>query len=251
MPQTNKKSINHWTEKHDEFCLHNKLTPCAKLLWQWLIRQKDDEPDLKEFNNWVRKHRGKPYCRPSIKTAFNQLVECRVISVVKQFTWHLVRIITRSLEDLFPKKKCRNGNKNYATQPSTPQSVEKEDYSSSINLREPDLDSKFAKNLSYLQHEGFQFDLNEIEVLAHERRELELSVILFKVRGHNRKILNPEGWLRTCLRKRYFEQPRNSQLLELLGEHDELPPDEATSLPLIIYLKGLKAGSKKAVPAVC
>lgn len=104
MHTNTKKNNSYWTDKHDEFCLENSLTPCAKLLWQWILRQKDDEPDLKEFNNWVEDHRNKPYCRLTIKAAFNQLVECRVVKLVKQFTWHLVRIVTRAIDDLFPKK---------------------------------------------------------------------------------------------------------------------------------------------------
>lgn len=37
MTQNKKKNLPTWTDKHDAFCLKNKLTSCAKLLWQWLI----------------------------------------------------------------------------------------------------------------------------------------------------------------------------------------------------------------------
>ncbi len=115
MTQNSTKNLNPWTDKHDLFCLENKITPSAQLLWRWLLREgklgTELEPDLKEFNEWVSKRRGKPYCRPQVKAAFNQLVECRVIVLVKTFTWHLVRIVTRTLADLFPKSFLGLGNR--------------------------------------------------------------------------------------------------------------------------------------------
>ena len=113
MTQNSTKRYNSWTEKHEQFCYENKLYPCARTLWQWLLKHKDDEPDLKEFNKYVSRYRGKPYCRPHIKAAFNQLVECRVIRLVKQFTWHLVRIVTIKFEELLPKKNSRHQHKSY------------------------------------------------------------------------------------------------------------------------------------------
>ncbi len=130
MHTTTKKTNHYWTDKHDEFCLENGFTPCAKLLWQWILRQKDDEPDLKDFNNWVAQHRSKPFCRLTIKTAFNQLVESRVIQLVKQFTWHLVRIVTRTIEDLFPKKNLRSNNQIYVLPTSNDSSSNDDLYNS-------------------------------------------------------------------------------------------------------------------------
>jgi 5'-3' exonuclease len=36
----------NWTEKHDQFCLENKLTPTAKLLWQWLVHNYKSEEEV-------------------------------------------------------------------------------------------------------------------------------------------------------------------------------------------------------------
>ncbi len=206
MPQTNKKSINHWTENHDEFCLEHKLTPCAKLLWQWLIRQKDDEPDLKEFNNWVRKHRGKPYCRPSIKTAFNQLVECRVVKLVKQFTWHLVRIITRTIEDLFPKKNCRNQNKNYATQPSTPQSVETGEYNS---IKSSIDDFTRQEILLECAEHGIIFNPKQnTDLFKYHREDITAALNYYSSLSQRSRsqIYNPPGWFLSCLEYQYWQE---------------------------------------------
>jgi hypothetical protein len=52
----------NWTQKHDQFCLENKLTPTAKLLWQWLVHnyktEEVIEPELElEFNAWIKKRK--------------------------------------------------------------------------------------------------------------------------------------------------------------------------------------------------
>ncbi|MBW4477866.1 MAG: hypothetical protein KME54_13595 [Tolypothrix brevis GSE-NOS-MK-07-07A] len=51
MPKTNNKSSGQWTDKYDAYCLEHGLTPSAKLLWQWLVYQGENqelEPELKE-----------------------------------------------------------------------------------------------------------------------------------------------------------------------------------------------------------
>ena len=54
-----------WTEEHEAFCYQHQITPAAKTLWQWLMRQgeisSEIEPNLAEFNEWVAKVRGKGY----------------------------------------------------------------------------------------------------------------------------------------------------------------------------------------------
>lgn len=114
MTHKTQNSISRWTHKHEEYCLKNQIPRAAQLMWEWLIKNGqcniEIEPDLKDFNNWIGRHRGKPYCRNTIKSAFNCLVESRVINLVKRYTWCIVKILTRPLEFLRPKRKLQKRN---------------------------------------------------------------------------------------------------------------------------------------------
>jgi len=205
----NKKqtNINPWTEEHDEFCLENHIPPSAKLLWQWLIREgieSEIEPDLSEFNEWVAKFRGKAFSHNYLKQMFQLLVDHRVVQVVKQFSWKIFRCLVRPLDWLFPKQKnLHNRNSTFNPQPSNPTSADDELLSSS-NSKE---------NLATLADEGIEFEETETEVLDRPSAEIKLAIALFKIRGGLEKILNPEGWIRMCLRCRWWESPRNFALL--------------------------------------
>ncbi|NJN13666.1 MAG: hypothetical protein HC815_39565 [Richelia sp. RM1_1_1] len=108
------KSITYWTYKHEEYCLKNQIPRAAQLLWEWLLKTGkvniETEPDLKDFNNWIKRYRGKSYCRNTLKSAFNKLVESRVVNLVKRYTWNIVKIVARPLEYLKPKRKLQKRN---------------------------------------------------------------------------------------------------------------------------------------------
>lgn len=213
--------VTDWTKKHDEFCLANNLPPAAKLLWEWLKRLgelEETEPDLGEFNDWVERYRGKGYCRPTLKNALAKLIDCGVVTLVKQYTWKIVKIVTRPLDWLKPKKNLPERQQIYALPPSN------SDYSEALDKQQ----QLSSSNHDLLQSEGFKFNTVEPEVLNRPENEIKLSVVMFKLRGGFEKIPNPEGWLRTCLRMRLWEEPRNyNRLLELFGATtvwDELFP---------------------------
>lgn len=106
-----------WTEEHEAFCYKHHICPAAKSLWQWLMRQgliaEEVEPDLSEFNATVAKARGKGYSHNYLKKIFDQLVEHRVIQVVKQYSWKIFKLLVRPLEWLKPPRKKRE--KTYKT----------------------------------------------------------------------------------------------------------------------------------------
>ncbi|MBD2569701.1 hypothetical protein [Anabaena lutea] len=193
-----------WTEKHDQFCLKNSIPPAAKLLWQWLIREgvaEEVEPDLSEFNHWVEKHRGKGYAHNYLKQMFNVLVENRVIQTIKQYSWKVFKLIVRPLEWLKPRKKQKLHNPNSTYKTPTPNPT---------NSVDQDVQQQhILSNQQLMSEEGIHFDTEETEVLNRPNFEIKAALLLFKLRGATEKINNPEGWVRHCLRRRYWEQPRN------------------------------------------
>ncbi|MFN6485983.1 MULTISPECIES: hypothetical protein [unclassified Nostoc] len=229
MPENREKNSLPWTEEHEAFCYKHHICPAAKSLWQWLMRQgviaEEVEPDLSEFNATVAKARGKGYSHNYLKHIFDTLVEHRVIQVVKQYSWKIFKLLVRPLEWLKPpikkrEKNLQNHNLSYTSHPSNdkfvvPGDIQQQHSNSDINLE------TLAEN-------GIHFDSNEKEVLNRPTNEIKLALIMFNLRGALDKILNPEGWIRTCLRKRIWEHPTNYRtLLEMFGnstEWDELFP---------------------------
>ena len=241
-----------WTEKHDEFCLENRIKPSAKLLWQWLIRQtklsNEIEPDLKDFNAWVAKFRRNPFCRDTLKDALQQLIDLRVVHLVKRFTWRVVRIVTRSLEDLFPRKKSRQREEIRDLPTPNLQSDE-------CCTKQQQQSFPIQDNVTDLRNAGIDFDVHDTEVVNRPNNEIKLALEMFKLRGGFEKIKdNPEGWIRTCLRERYWEEDRNYEaIVDKFGNTtiiDELFPDNKLNelQPLLTFF-GLDINSLKKLPS--
>lgn len=210
-----------WTAKHDAFCLEEGLPPAAKLLWQWLLHHHDQdeeiEPDLKDFNNWVKKHRGKPYCRQTLKDALAKLVDCRIVQVVKQFKWSIARIVTRPLDWLKPKKNLHKRNKNCAQQHSNDLNTENQECSSSIDPLNEEMIAEGEQILTECENVGIVFDpIQSPEILNYPLEEVKMAIAHFQKRGGHEKIKNPQGWLLQCLRKYWYDQPEHWSFADLL-----------------------------------
>lgn len=207
MTRNKKKYLPTWTDKHDAFCLKNKLTPCTKLLWKWLIREgqgQEIEPDLADFNNWVAKHREKgKYSRNHLKAAFKQLIDCKIIHLVKQYTWRIVKCITRPLSWLRPKKNLQVDNNNYASHTSNPSNSKAGLYSSSSPLSGTYYRDEITKLCK--QH-GIKYHPEKpCDVYNHSLEEIEQALKIFYQRGGHEKIINPPGFILDCLMWRYWE----------------------------------------------
>lgn len=224
---------NTWTEKHDQFCLENELTPSAKLLWQFLVhRYKENEeiePDLdKEFNAWVKKYRKDPFSINTIKTAFNRLIECEAIRKIKQWSWHEVRIITFPPYFFRVKKNSQNHHQIDKKQPSKPHSTETPLGSSSIDINhDPDIEEEIIaeceKVLDACESAGIVFNpIQSPQILDYPLEDVKMAIALFHQRGGHKKIKNPQGWLLQCLRREWFFEAQGwsfSDLLSALKTH--------------------------------
>ncbi|NJN13236.1 MAG: hypothetical protein HC836_18045 [Richelia sp. RM2_1_2] len=219
MPQNRNTSILPWTYKHDEYCLENGITPSAKLLWQWLVKKgyvSQEIIDLKEFNGWVAKHRLKgAFSNKALKLAFNKLIECRAINLLKGYTWNIVKIITRPIEYLKPRKKVQKRDIFSNLDGSKPSKY------NVVDLQQQQL--RIVENKITFSRYGIHFDGDELEVLDRPKNEILLSIVCYQIADESRithgnelkitrgKINNPEGWIRTCLRRRYWDKPRTYQ----------------------------------------
>ncbi|MEH2174808.1 hypothetical protein [Nostoc sp.] len=223
MPENSSKNALPWTEEHEAFCYKHHICPAAKSLWQWLMRQgaiaEEVEPYLSEFNATVAKARGKGYSHNYLKQIFEQLVEHRVIQVVKQYSWKIFKLLVRPLEWLKPLRKKREKNlQNHNLSYTSPTSNGKSTVPGDIQQQHSNSDI----NLETLAENGIHFNSTEKEVLERPTNEIKLALLMFNLRGALDKILNPEGFIRQCLRQRWWEFPRNyNLLLSMFGNSTE------------------------------
>ena len=222
-----------WTEEHEAFCYKHHICPAAKSLWQWLMRQgqiaEEVEPDLSEFNAIVAKARGKGYSHNYLKKIFDQLVEHRVIQVVKQYSWKIFKLLVRPLEWLKPpikkrEKNLQNHNFSYNSDPSNDKSTV------TGNIQQQHSNSSI--NQEVLSESGIHFDDNVTEVLERPKWQVKVALILFEIRGGFHKVENPEGFIRDCLRGCWWETTRNHWAICKKLSHATKPDDPVCALDL-------------------
>ena len=221
MPESRFKNNLPWTEEHEAFCYQHHIPPAAKSLWQWLMRQgeiaAEIEPDLSEFNESVAKSRGKPYAHNYLKKIFEILVSCRVLQVIKQYSWKITKLIVRPLKWLNPPKKPRekklqNHNSSSDLDPSNHKSAEDQVYSSSNTLTPTtsefiELERQHDILTACAEYEIY-FDPKKRttrHLLEFDIEDVRLALKHFVKRGGNQAIKNPQGWLINCLRECYWE----------------------------------------------
>lgn len=221
MPENSLKINPAWTESHDAFCYQHHIPPAAKILWQWLMRQgqiaSEIEPDLAEFNAWVAKTRGKPYGHNYVKKMFETLVSCRVLQLIKRFSWKTSRILLRPLSWLNPPKKrqeknLQNHNSSYNSPPSNDISAE-QGLNSSSNSPTPttaefeELERQHEILTACAEYQIY-FDPNKRatrHLFESDIEDVRLALKHFVKRGGHQEIRDSQAWLIGCLRECYWQ----------------------------------------------
>lgn len=196
-----------WTDKHNEFCLKHKLPASVRALWQWLLETKDMgceiEFNLKQFNNWVERWRGKAYDAKTLKSATQKLLDIGAFVDEKctGFAWFwkrwIVRPINLLVNPLRPRKKVQESGKIPDPCHSNPQSVVENALAAAASNSEI---------LEVCEDAGIPFRPSEAgNLLKNPISDVLLAIAHFWCRGGHEKIENPQGWLIECLRRRWWE----------------------------------------------
>lgn len=208
---------NYWTEKHDAYCLKHKLSPTAKLIWQWLIhteRPEEAEPDLKQFNQWATKHRGRPFHRDTLKIAWNQLIESDVIRPIKQFTWSIWRCAIRPINLLLypistPRKRSRIEETDRGSDGSNDSNAPSQDIAAAA------LSNNEEEIINECKSAGISFSDTRI-LRKFSLEKVRSAIALFFRRGGFAldldgmpRIDNPQGFILDALRKGWIDEPEN------------------------------------------
>lgn len=106
-----------WNKKNVQFALSCGLRASTVILLQWILwRAKrgevcEIEIDLRVFNLFIARDRGRPYDRKTIKEALAQLNEKSqgLVLITKSYTWAIHKITVRPLETVL-KQKSQTGD---------------------------------------------------------------------------------------------------------------------------------------------
>ncbi|BAY08609.1 hypothetical protein [Calothrix sp. NIES-2098] len=103
------KTLSLRTEKELAFFLEQNTIPLTQALWEWIALQgkigTQIEIDLRDFEQFVTKHRGTKFARWWLLKRFKWLIQHRVIQVIKEFSSTAYRILLRPFDWLKPRKK--------------------------------------------------------------------------------------------------------------------------------------------------
>ncbi|BDA68224.1 hypothetical protein CAL7716_023900 [Calothrix sp. PCC 7716] len=226
MHKTIKNFINQWTDEHEEFCLKLGIKCAAQQLWYWLVTNsgigKEVEIDLIDFNQLVGKKRGEPYCNRHLKQVFAKLEELGVIKIVKQYSWHVFKLLIRPLDCLKPpKKQSFQTNTNNSTLEAEKGDESKKvenplSQQQSYSLPTIEEVSKETKDeIRDLVNQEAGLELPEIcDIYRYSIEEVQLALMLLKFQCKKKVIARRVGWLVQCLRHRYWEELENQWILE-------------------------------------
>jgi hypothetical protein len=244
MPHSDNKPVRRvtaWTKKHDELCLKYKIPSSAQKLWHWLIRYgqvgKRIEPSLKEFNDWIEPERGKPFCQKQLKNAFNKLVECKLVKLVKKYSWHEFKLIIKPLDWLEPRKNTSEKKSDSENSSSTLQAETRENKSKNsdeVNQQQQSIDhqnSEVTNNTKPLtqSNQETKQEIKQLclaadiqlpekcEVFYYPIEEIKISLKFLKLRNKRDRIPNRIGWIIDCLQNKYYLEPENQRVLQHLG----------------------------------
>ncbi len=228
-----------WNKKNDQFALSCGLTRLSVLLMmRWILRRAklnqvcEIEIDLRVFNAWIAKNRGRPYDPKTIREAIALLDEKSqgLILVTKSYTPWIKKVLVRPLETVLNNlaqeqgkhPKLKTGNPMYS-----------DDHKKRLALQQQQDISKLDSILSKL---GIKFTLDNLHKLwrmaGKSLDEIKTAVeyLLHANSTQKTPIGNVHGWLVDSLKYgwhkgfnlNYVELPRFTNSSEIANFVDAL-----------------------------
>ncbi len=236
------KSINQiltmtWNKRYDQFALSCGLRHSSERLLRWLLRRAkpnqvvEIEIDLRVFNKFIKRDRGRPYDRKTIKEALTQLDEKTqgLILITKSYTWAIKKVIVRPLAVVL-QTKSQTGDKSLKLNRGNPMfSEERKKRAKELLLQNISRLDSFLKQLGMnYDHESlmriWKFSgknmseiKNAVEYMFRVNNEkLEHSESL---NGEPKGIRTAKGWLHDCLRKGWHIYDQEVELPYINGDY--------------------------------
>ena len=201
--------MTNWTRKHNKFSVQNRLTPTARELWQWLLDEMPEGSreiiDLRDFNKWVKRTRGFPHDRKTVKSAASQLLDKGVLTNAKSYTPYVWKWTLETIRVLIPPP-FRPPQKRSMFQPQIPnldpsnaESVKNQVITTTTVLDLADSQGEeFEQKLEACQKAGIYYEPKDANFLRNFSLHEVLKAILYFL-FNRESVYKPEGWFRVCL----------------------------------------------------
>jgi hypothetical protein len=198
-----------WNKKSDQFALRLGLRPSTRLMLRWILRRAklneicEIEIDLRVFNAWVAKHRGKPYDRKTIREAVEQLNDHTqgMIVVLKSYTPWVHKLIVRPLAFVLATNDQKQGS-----DPKLPtlNPMFNGDHKERLSEQQQQDISKIDSLLKQVGLIYGQSALNRIWRLAGKTVDSVVDAIeLMLYRHSSEPIKRPHGFIVQCLKQQW------------------------------------------------
>lgn len=192
-----------WNKKNQQFALSCGLRPSSKELIQWVLRRAkagsvdEIEIDLRVFNQFIERDRGRPYDRKTLKEALQQLDEKTqgLILITKSYTWAIHKIIVRPLETVL-QLNSQTGDK--TPKLATGNAMFSEDHKKRVREQQQQDISKLD---SFLSNLGFKFTRDNVAKLwrmSGKSIQEITTAVEYLLHAHSTQktpIGNAHGWL--------------------------------------------------------
>ena len=215
--------MNNWTRKHNKFSVQNRLTPTARELWQWLLDEMSEGSneiiDLRDFNKWVKRTRGFPHDRKTVKSAAQQLIEKGVLTNAKSYTPYVWKWRLEPIRVLIPppfrapQKKSTIELEIPNLDPSNPLS-EKDKLITTTTVLEESQDPELEQKLEVCRTAGIYYLPKDAKFLRNFSLHEVLKAINYFL-FNRESVYKPEGWFRNCLEDNWAEKEEERQQLRL------------------------------------
>lgn len=197
-----------WTKKHDEFVEACGLRPSAERLLRWLLRRaklsdiSEIEIDLKKFNRWIEKIRGRGFDRKTLREAIVQLDEktMGMITIIKDYNPWIKKILVKPLNFVL-RENSQNGD-NIPKLPTEKPMFDAAHKERLLKQQQQDI-SKIEGILSKLGMKYTPDALVKLWRMAGKSVEQVKKGVELMLHSHSTQeqpIKKPHGWLYDCLR---------------------------------------------------
>lgn len=222
--------MNNWTRKHNKFSVQNRLTPTARELWQWLLDEMPEGSkeiiDLRDFNKWVKRTRGFPHDRKTVKSAAQQLLDKGVLTQAKSYTAYVWKWRLEPIRVLMPppfrqpQKKSNFQLEIPNLDASNPQSLKDEYLTTTTDLEDAE-SGEFEQKLQACQKAGIYYYPKDAQFLHGFSLQEVLKAIIYFLFNRD-GVRHPEGWFKVCLEDNWAGKEEERHQLRVLWSTEGL-----------------------------
>jgi hypothetical protein len=203
-----------WNKKNDQYALSCRLRPSSNLLLRWILRRAklnqvgEIEIDLRVFNAWVGKNRGRAYDAKTIREAIAQLDEKTqgLVLITKSYTPWIKKLLIKPLEFIL-QEKTQDTDK--IPQLKTVNPMFEADHKKRLYQQQQQDISKIKHLLGSLGLKYTEDAIYRLWRYAGKKVESVQKAVEYMLYSHGKKlelsqhesgIDRPHGWLNDCLR---------------------------------------------------